>query len=244
MKKRLIATLFVLSLAFAASISARAAGGSLDNFKVHYTYTSNRYTDIEGASWYAMDVQACYEYGLMSGVATNAFAPGSSLTVGEALKIADSLNSIYNTGKADFKAGSPWYKAYSDYALKKGLISSVPVDYSAAVTRAQFADMISKALPSQALAAACQVADNAIPDVSTSDSFGADVYRLYRAGVLTGCDSFGTFRPFAPLSRAEAAAITARASNADFRKSLSLPQALSGADIFRKCSPAVFYLER
>ncbi|SHI10614.1 S-layer homology domain-containing protein [Sporobacter termitidis DSM 10068] len=244
MKKRFIALTLTLILAFAAAIPAQAAAGSLDNFKVQRAYSTGRFTDVDGAAWYAMDVQASYEYGLMNGAASGAFIPSGTLTVAEAIKIADCLNSVYYTGRADFKEGAPWYATYVDYAVKNGIIASAPADYSKAVTRAEFAGMIARALPGESFASLGQIEDGAIPDVSASDSFGQSVYTLYRAGVLTGCDSFGTFRPDAPLSRAEAAAIAARAADKGFRKSLTLPVPLSGADIYSKCAPAVFYLER
>jgi S1-C subfamily serine protease len=131
-----------------------------------------------------------------------------------------------------------------DYALKKGIIDAPPVGVGTYITRAQYADMIARALPVAAYPEKNLIPDTAIPDVSMSDSFGTSVYMLYRAGVLTGSDSFGTFRPFEPLTRAEAAAVIARASNSAFRRSVSLTAELGGENIYQKCAPAVFYLER
>lgn len=248
MKKRLIAFLLILVLAFSAAITTQASSGSfsagsLNNFKVRHTYTSGQFKDVEGSAWYSMDVQAGYEFGLLNGVSADTFAPDKPLTTAEAVKLAVCLNSIYTTGTASFRASAPWYKTYIDEALKKGIISARPADPSAPVSRADFAGMIAKAMP-QAFSGICQIADNAIPDVSMGDSFAGPVYSLYRAGVLAGCDKFGTFLPFDSLTRAEAAAIAARASDTDFRKTAALPQELSGKEIFSKCAPAVFYLER
>jgi S1-C subfamily serine protease len=86
--------------------------------------------------------------------------------------------------------------------------------------------------------------DGAVPDVLLSDSFGQAVYMLYEAGVLTGSGAFGAFCPDTLLSRAEAAAIVARAADTAFRERFSLTADLSGEQIFQKCASAVFYLER
>jgi S1-C subfamily serine protease len=249
MKKRLITLLLVLVLAFAVIIPALAAtsaptSGSLNNFKVRNTYASGQYGDVDGGAWYAIAVQACYEYGLMNGVSGGAFLPGGTVTVAEAIKLADCLGCICQTGKAPASYGTPWYKVYVDDAMNKGIIASRPSDASAPVTRAQFAEMISKALPASVLPVINQVTDNAIPDVMVSDSFGAAVYTLYRAGVLTGSDIYGAFRPFDTLTRAEASAIIARAADVGFRKSVTLPRELTGKELYEKCAPAVFYLER
>ncbi len=248
MKKRFTTAIFILILALATSVTAGAASGSLSNFKVQKTYSGGQFGDVENFAWYAMYVQAGYEYGILNGKSSAAFSPADRLTAAEAIKTAACLNSIYYTGKARFTAASPssspWYKPYVDYALKKGIIDTPLPDYTTYITRAEYCDMIANALPIDAFSLMNEVADNAIPDVSLSDSFGASVYTLYRAGVLAGCDSFGTFRPFSYLSRAEASAIIARASNKEFRAAMTLPMALGGEDIYSKCSSAVFYLER
>lgn len=244
MKKRIVSLLIVLMLAFTAAVPALAAGGSLNNFKVKNTYACGQFEDVQSYEWYAMYVQAAYEYGLIRGKSPAAYAPAHTLTIAEAIKMAVCLNSIYYTGKINFAAASPWYKPYIEYALKKGIITSPFNDYNAYVTRSEFAAMIAKALPEEAFPEINSVKDNTIPDVLLSDSNSASVYKLYRAGVLAGCDSFGTFRPYSPLTRAEAAAVITRASNTEFRKSVSIPADLDSAQLFKKCSDAVFYLER
>lgn len=56
---------------------------------------------------------------------------------------------------------------------------------------------------------------------TTSDSFNA-IYRLYRAGVLTGNDKYGTFTPNANITRAAAAAIISRVVEPSQRKQIKL----------------------
>jgi S1-C subfamily serine protease len=245
MKKRLITAFIVIMLALGTALAAGAAPApqGLKNFKVLNTYTTGQLRDVQNYSWYAMYVQAGYEYGILYGKTSDTFSPDDPMMYAEAVKTAACMHRIYSTGRADFASSRIWYKPYIDYALKRGIIDAPAPDAGAYITKAQYADMIARALPG-AYPEINQIADNAIPDVSVSDSFGASVYLLYRAGVLTGCDSYGTFNPFETLTRAEAAAIIARAADTGFRQRFSLPAELRGEDIFKMCAPAVFYLER
>jgi phosphoribosylamine-glycine ligase len=66
------------------------------------------------------------------------------------------------------------------------------------------------------------VDDGAIPDVDMSADYADAVYLLYRAGVLTGSDSMGTFAPKSVISRAEAAAVITRIIDPTLRTSVEL----------------------
>lgn len=57
--------------------------------------------------------------------------------------------------------------------------------------------------------------------ISTSEEFEA-VYHLYRAGILTGNDPYGTFTPRSNIDRASVAAIVSRVLEPSLRKTLSL----------------------
>ena len=59
-----------------------------------------------------------------------------------------------------------------------------------------------------------------IPDVERKED-NAGVYALYEAGILSGIDSRGNFEPFRTLTRAEAAAMTARVLDPELRLSSS-----------------------
>ena len=92
----------------------------------------------------------------------------------------------------------------------------------AKATRVQFADIFASSLPDQALEMKNNVPDHSIPDVSMNDSYAANVYKLYRAGVLTGNDEKGTFAPLTNITRAEAATIVSRMVDVNNRKTVSL----------------------
>ena len=66
------------------------------------------------------------------------------------------------------------------------------------------------------------VADNAIPDVKTSDSYAKEIYAFYRAGILIGSDGAGTFYPDSSIKRSEVAAVVTRMYEADARKEINL----------------------
>ena len=54
-------------------------------------------------------------------------------------------------------------------------------------------------------------------------SYASPVYKLYRAGILTGGDAKGTFSPLTYITRAECATIVARMADSDNRVEFTLP---------------------
>lgn len=236
-------TAILLSGAMVCSMSVTAFAGSLDHFRSANHY-DGQFTDI--GSWYKDYVIEGYELGLFAGTSDTAFSPESSLTVGEAVKLAACIHSIYNSGSADFVQEDPWWRVYADYCLENGIINEDYNDYSNAISRGQFAVLFAAALPDDALTVMNNISDESIPDVRLSDACGEAVYKLYRAGVLTGSDSQGTFYPNTNLRRSEMAAIVIRMVNVTARKSVSIGQSSSGVlnaeQIYAKCSNAVFSL--
>lgn len=81
---------------------------------------------------------------------------------------------------------------------------------------------MAKALPSEALRGINIVMDGAIPDVPMSDPGAQGIYRLYRAGVLVGGDTWGTFRPDSLITRDTASVIVSRMVEPALRKGTSL----------------------
>jgi hypothetical protein len=243
MKKRIISALLVIVLFVCVLPLPALAAGGLSNFTKVNTYHSGQFSDIPSAKWYAPYVQAAYEYGLMNGQTSQTFAPDSNLTVAEAVKLAACLHSIYYTGKTGLSNGDPWYKTYVDYALENGILASEFPDYEANATRSEFAVILAGALPEEALAVYNKVDDGAIPDVPSDYGYSAQVYKLYRAGILTGSDAKGSFYPNQYIKRSEVSAIITRMANAGFRQKLTLTAKLTAEQIYKKCAPAVFYIE-
>jgi len=241
MKKRVISLLLVFCIVI--SITPMALGAmSLSNFSRIRTYRNN-FTDVPQSAWFFDSVKSAFEYGIMDGKAAGVFDPNGRITIAETVKIAAMMHRGYHTGSMDFPEGSPWYLPYFDYARANGIPVSSFRNLNAAATRADFALIVSGAFPDEAMTPKNSIADGAVPDVFESFSYGKAVYRLYRAGVLSGSDSAGRFFPGRTLSRAEAATIIMRAVDADARVSISLGVVLSGEEIYRQASPAVFFIE-
>ena len=230
MKKRifsfLLAAIMLVSLLPVTSLAAER--GSLDNFKQVQTYTDGTFTDVKAADWFYKNIVSVYGLALMVGRGGGRFAPDDLMTVAEAMTIAARLHSIYYTGKAEFAKSELWYQVYADYCKANGIADPANYDLNKPITRGQFADMFANAFPASALKKINTVQHNAIPDVKTTDKFGAAIYLLYRAGVLVGNDAKGTFAPNSNIRRMEVAAITTRMADTSLRESIKLVKPSSG----------------
>ena len=113
---------------------------------------------------------------------------------------------------------------YMDYAFENGIIDEdyYEGDVTEAASRAQFAEILAKALPEEALCEINSIPDDAIPDVSMGSSYAEGVYTLYRAGIFGGTDGSGAFSPQSNITRAEAACVVARMANSDNRIPVAL----------------------
>ena len=234
---------------FPANI-ASAADGTLANFEKERTYTSGQFADVPVSSTFAPNVEASYEMGIMQGQSDASFGVGKKISRLAALMIACRLHSIYYSGQDNIEAdaaNSSKQAAYLTYAEQNGLYSSF-TDWTSPARRCEFALILNSAFPDSALEKINSVEDNAIPDVPASASYAAAVYRLYRAGVMTGNDASGTFQPQSYISRGAACAIATRMADPDLRQTITLTassasKALSAEEVYAKCSPAVAYIE-
>lgn len=199
-----------------------AEPGSLEHFQQQGSFAPTTFSDVRTSDWFYGSVKTAYEYGLMVGTSTTAFSPNGNVTIAETITVAARLHSLFYTGESHFEASTPWYQSYVDYAAKNKIVDATYADYSRAATRAEYAVILSSAFPDTALAKINQVPDNTIPDVKISDTYGNAVYRLYRAGVLTGNDDKGTFSPSSNIQRSEVAAIVSRMAVPSKRVSLSI----------------------
>lgn len=247
MKNKTPLLVIVFALCFNLLAGTALAAG-LNNFTPVKTYTQGQFRDVKSTAWYATNVKEAYEYDMINGKSSTVFDPDGKLTLGETVKLAACLHSIYYNGTVEIDtAGSPWYKSYVDYAMENGIIKSGFDNYNRAATRLEFASVFANALPEEALGAINTVEDNAIPDVSSESRGGDDIYLLYRAGILTGNDASGAFTPNTNIVRSEAAAITTRMANSELRRKITLIErktdGLTAEQISAQCSPAVFYLE-
>ncbi len=193
-------------------------GGSMTHFKAEGNYSDAMFRDVDASAWYAENIRACVEFGLMLGFGDGSFGVGESLKVSEALAIAARLHNLYygGSGVFDQTKDAPWYRVYEDYAVRYGFIQRGQYAMTEPITRRQFAAIISAALPDEALEPINEV--YSLPDVSRSDPDFAAILRLYRAGVLNGVDARGSFLPDAAITREQVAAIVTRAADPALRK--------------------------
>lgn len=194
--------------------------GSLYNFWKQNTYIDGQFWDVKVGDWFADNVKTAYEYGLLLGNDNGSFGVGDNLTIAQTLAIADRLHNRYYGGSGQFIQRDPWYQVYVDYAKKYEIISEGQYDPLATATRAQFAEILSAAMPEEALPAINQITK--IPDVSNSVPYADAVYRLYNAGILTGNDASGTFEADKPILREQVAAMATRFADSELRKEFSL----------------------
>lgn len=179
----------------------------------------NDFSDVAKSAWYYDTVAASFEYGLMNGTKPGQFEPDKQVSAAQAVTLAARLRKLYLTGSGTFSATNPWYQAYVDYAISQKIITKAPEDMNAYLTRQEFAAILANAFPDSALPAVNDVPDGSIPDVYRSDT---GIYKLYRAGILGGNDAAGTFRPNAPITRAEASAVLVRMADPNVRLLFSL----------------------
>ena len=221
---------------------ASASGPGFGNFKYTPNYQTGQYRDVAGTEWFAEFVKDAFNYGFMRGKSADTFDPGGMLTLGEAVTLAARLSSIYHTGSDDFPQSEPYYAVYAEYALQNGIISS-HLDYSSRATRAQFSELAYNALPIDAFPEINSINEYGICDVMPDKGAGGAIYALYRAGVFSGSDRFGTFFPESGITRAEVSAIMVRLANPACRVNILLPTFMPASEIFRRSCDAVFMLE-
>ena len=184
------------------------------------------FVDVPSTSWYYDSVREAWENGLIDGVTANEFKPDSQLTVAQAIKLAAALHQMQKTGSVTLTNGSPsWYDSYVAYAVNNGVVEKAYLDYTKAqmnapATRGEFVHIFNGALVDAT--ATNTVADNKIPDVKTTDKYGAEIYKFYRAGITVGSDAQGTFHPASNIKRSEVAAIVLRMFDTAARKGITM----------------------
>ena len=167
------------------------------------------FTDVFDADWYYEDVKYAVENGLINGRSKDKFAPDGMLTYAETIKLAACMNQLYNEGAVTIASGEPWYQPYVDYCREKEIIAD-ELEWTRPVSRSEYIAVFAKALPEEAFEQINNIPDGSIPDVNADASYYEDVYKMYRAGIVTGSGEEHRFMPNERIKRAEVAAILAR----------------------------------
>ena len=193
----------------------RSQTATLNNFQRIRTYASGTYKDVPAGAWYENGIRTLYERGLL-GDSKN-FGPRSNMTLGEVVSLAVRVHAIYNgwaipDGMSDLQ-----------YALNVGIVAADQYsDYNDLATRRSFAAIMAKSVASSSLRGINSIMDGAIPDVPAADPGAWGIYTLYRAGVLSGNNRWGTFAPDSLITRDSAVVITARILDPAQRVSTSM----------------------
>ena len=187
-------------------------------FAEHYS----NFTDVKPESWYYEDVDNAVRLGIINGKSETTFAPDDNLTYAEAIKLAACMYQLYKDGQVLIvSTGSPWYQTYVDYARDHGIITDnfflKVSDINEKATRAGYIEIFANALPDEALAEINNVPDGSIPDVPMVHESAIGIYKLYRAGILTGVDAAHNCKPEDNIKRCEVAAIITRMMNENER---------------------------
>ena len=184
------------------------------------------FTDVKENDWFYDSVYSAWENNLLDGMTATEFAPNSTLTVAQTIKLAAALHERDKLGKVTLTNGAEqWYSTYVSYAIANDIIEKnyadrTPAQMNAPVSRREFVKILHGAL--DFYAAKNTVADNAIPDVQMADKNAAEIYEFYRAGILTGSDAQGTFLPETTIKRSEAATILVRMFDVTERQTITL----------------------
>ena len=177
-------------------------------------YNKGQFPDVT-TQWFEPYVGTSVRKGLMNGTDAGDFNPYGNVTIAETITMACRIFSRYHgDGEQFVRYGSRWYQVYLDYAYARQIIDADLYACSnpdAAISKAQFAQILSRTLPDSVLTAINSISSGSISDVSSSSAYASAVYKLYKAGVLTGDAENGRrFYPTNTIQRSEASTILAR----------------------------------
>ena len=169
----------------------------------------NPFIDVKEDDWYHDEVVKAVETGIINGKTETEFKPDDFLTYGEAVKLAACMNQVHLNGEVSLKSGEPWYQPYVDYCVDKGIITDI-YDYDDNATRAGYMEIFANALPDEAFKEINSIPNGSILDVKENAPYAIFVYKLYRAGIVTGVDGEHNCNPKANIKRSEVATIISR----------------------------------
>lgn len=219
MRKAILSVMLALCMLLPFVGSVYAAG--MENFVPTEEGVTDRFQDVPEGAWYEEALERCCASGLMEGTGADTFTPEGSLTRAQALVMAVRVGMIYYTGQCQLEESEPWYQSALDYAVTRKMVERDAFDdYDVPATRGEMAHFLAAALPVEEMRQINAV--SFLPDVTEETAYRQDIFLLYRTGVLTGSDLFGSFRPEEEITRAEACAILARLAFPELRRDLDL----------------------
>ena len=169
----------------------------------------NPFVDVKKDAWYHDEVVEAVYTGIINGKSATEFKPDDLLTYAEAIKLAACMSQVYLNGNVTLTSGTPWYQPYVDYCKINNIIKK-NYDYNANATRAGYIEIFASALPDSAFEEINNIPNGSILDVKSGATYAHYVYKMYRAGILTGVDALHNCKPDDNIKRSEVAAIISR----------------------------------
>ena len=159
------------------------------------------YDDVAADAWYAADVAAVTQLGLMNGTSATTFSPAMDTTRGMLVTI------LARYAGVDTSASDPWYAAGQNWAVSVGVSDGTNME--GGLNREQLVTMAWRYLGSPA----SEQDLSAYPDAaSVSDWAAGAMAWAVESGVITG-NGAGELAPQTVASRAELATILVRMLN-------------------------------
>lgn len=182
------------------------------------------FTDVALDSWYYKAVQTQSALNLMVGTGEGKFSPDGTVPIAQVVAVAVRVYERYHglPNGSPYYGGKNWYDYPMAQSVKYNLLPSdlLQVNPTRAATREEVAEILRRALPDAELKAINTV--NELPDYSSSNRYYNSVITLYRAGVLSGNDKYGTFNPTSAIKRSELASMLTRLVCPGYRYSFTL----------------------
>ena len=228
--KRAIAFVISMLIALTAPVAVFAdtseSSTMPDEYNIiHGEFVKGTFSDVYPMDWCYESIKEVYNAGIMVGKTESTFEPWEPVTLAETITAVVRMNAIL-TGKVRTSdiienTNEPWYSGIVKEAISLGIIKDKQfVNYEVSATRAEVAGIVSEAIPDTKIKYINNI--KKLPDVDEKDKYGKQILRLYRAGILTGNDSYGTFRPHDAITRAELAQIICRVIKEEERQGFSI----------------------
>lgn len=181
-------TLLIKAMTIIASIMVATA--------INVQAASAAFSDIDQSTQLLENTFNKYGLSLLSQKAQSNFAPENYITVSQAITLASRANALCfdREIQATSQNTGLWHSPYFEYAKEYGIIleNEFPTP-DAPAQRGDVALIFSRCLPDEYFSKINDIHN--IPDVDENSLWNDALLKLYNAGILTGSDEYGFFRP-------------------------------------------------
>lgn len=242
--KRLLSVLFVFMITLSCTSCGAAQEEALPSDAPQET--ASRYSDVPADAWCAPYVEFCAQQGLLKGVGDGRFLPNERVNNDEAMVMAARALWQSDGGQGDLPAGLTPEELVELLGEDQRQLSYPPLEDAQRLSQLwpwdgfcylvqrcpqldfQLPDFIFNTYPAtrQEFFRLLALAGRDLPAINdvtvVPGCRDESILHLYRAGVLSGADGYGSFEPRRHLTRAEAAAALARLASPELRLKFDL----------------------